>query len=86
VPGPTHASSAATSARAHALCGQNHLQHFVGVFEEIFELISGCAQYFLGELRRHFDARDRRVFRHVANLIHLDAGFAGERRFQLFCQ
>jgi hypothetical protein len=37
-------------------------------------------------LRGHLDSRHRRVFRNVANLVDLDAGFAGERGFQLFCE
>jgi hypothetical protein len=35
-------------------------------------------------LRGHLDARYGRIFRHVANLVDLDAGFTGERGFQLF--
>jgi hypothetical protein len=60
------------------------LQHLVGIFEEIFELVAGRPEYFLRKLRRHLDARHRGIFRNVADFIHLDAGVSRQGRFQLF--
>jgi len=60
------------------------LQQLVGIFEEIFELVASRPEYLLRELRRHLDARHRRIFRDVADFIHLDAGVSRQRRFQLF--
>jgi hypothetical protein len=60
------------------------LQHLVGIFEEIPELVASRPEYLLRELRRHLDARHRGIFRDVADFIHLDAGVARECRFQLF--
>jgi hypothetical protein len=77
-------SSFASTASARAFRRQNHLQHFVRVFEEFAELVALRTQRFRGQLRRHFDSRHRRIFRHVANLVHLDARFASQRRLQLF--
>jgi hypothetical protein len=77
-------SSATTASAAWAFRGKNHLQEFVGVFKEIFELVALCAESLRGELRGHLDARDRRIFRDVADLVDLDARFARERGFQLF--
>jgi hypothetical protein len=62
------------------------LQQFVGIFKEIAKLVALCAQHFRGQLRGNFDSCDGGVFRHVADLIHLDAGVAGERGLQLFCE
>jgi hypothetical protein len=62
------------------------LQQLIGIFEEVPELFALCAEGFGGELRRYFDSRYGRVFRHITNLIDLDAGFTGERRLQLFRQ
>jgi len=83
VPGATHAP-AATAARSHTLRGQDHLQHLVGIFEEILELVASRPEHLLRKLRRHFDASHRGVFRNVADFIHLDAGVSRQRRFQLF--
>jgi hypothetical protein len=60
------------------------LEHLVGVFEEILEFVSGRSEYFLRQLRRHLDARHRRIFRDVADFIDLDARLASQRGFQLF--
>jgi hypothetical protein len=60
------------------------LQHLVGVFEEVSKFVARRAQYLLRKLRRNLDARHRRVFRNVADFIHLDAGISGQRGFQLF--
>jgi bifunctional pyridoxal-dependent enzyme with beta-cystathionase and maltose regulon repressor activities len=37
-------------------------------------------------LRGHLDPRHGRIFSDVADLVDLDARFAGERRLQLFCE
>jgi len=76
--------SAAAAAGAHALRSQNHLQHLVGVFEEIFEFLASRPEYLLRQLRRHLDARYRRIFRDIADFVHLDAGVSRQRCFQLF--
>jgi hypothetical protein len=79
MPGPTHAPSSAAS--PGALRGENHLQHFVGIFKEFAELIALCAQRLCGQLRRHLDSGDRGIFRHVADFIHFDTGVSAERGF-----
>ena len=81
-------SAAATtgSARARALRCQNHLQQLVGIFKEIPELVSACAQRLCGKVRSHFNAGDRRVFGDVANLVDLDAVVACKSRLQLLCE
>ncbi|PYT45340.1 MAG: hypothetical protein DMG47_08635 [Acidobacteria bacterium] len=80
MPGSTHA----TAAGAHALGCQDHLEHFVRVFKEILKFVARRPQHFLRELRRNLDARHGRIFRHVADFIHLDAGVPRQRGFQLF--
>jgi len=60
------------------------LQHFVGVFEEIFEFVASRSEYLLRKLCRHLDARHRGIFRDVTDFIHLDAGVSRQGRFQLF--
>jgi hypothetical protein len=55
------------------------LQHLIGIFKEVAVLLSLRAERFRCELRGHLDSSHGRVFRDVANLVHLDAGFAGER-------
>jgi hypothetical protein len=60
------------------------LQHLVRVFEEVLKFVSRRSQHLLGKLRRHLDPRHGRIFRHVANFIHLDAGVSRQRGFQLF--
>jgi hypothetical protein len=77
----TSASPATRSAAAFR--GENHLQHFVGIFKEVAELVAVRAQSFRRELRGNLDSSDGRIFRDIANLVHLDAGFAGERGLQL---
>ena len=79
------ASSAPTSSAA-ALCGQNQLQHFLWIFENIAVFIARSAQHLRGQLRRHLDPSDGSIFRHVPNFVDLDAGLSGQRRFQLFRQ
>jgi hypothetical protein len=81
---PRSAHPATAAAGAHALRSQNHLQHLVWIFKEVLELVASRAQHFLGQLRRHFDARHRRIFRNVTDFIHLDARFTRQRAFQLF--
>jgi hypothetical protein len=84
MPRPAH--PAATAARARTLRRQNHLQHFARVFKKFSELVALRPQRFRRQLRRHLDPRHRRIFRHVANLIHLDAGFPRQRALQLLRQ
>ncbi len=86
MPGAAHpaAHPATTAARAHTLRGQDHLQHLVGIFEEIPEFVASRPEYLLRKLRRHLDARYGRIFRDVADFIHLDAGISRQGRFQLF--
>jgi len=55
------------------------LQHFVGVFEKVLELIALGAERFRRQLRGHFDSRNRGIFRHVTNFVDLDTGFPGQR-------
>jgi hypothetical protein len=62
------------------------LQHLVGVFEEVSKFVARRAQDLLRKLRRHLDPRHRRIFRHVADFIHLDAGISRQRDLQLFGQ
>jgi hypothetical protein len=42
------------------------------------------AECLRGKLRGHLDPSHGRIFRHVANLVDLDAGLTGERGLQLF--
>jgi hypothetical protein len=84
VPRTTHSSATTTAAGAHTFRRENHLQHLVGVVEEVSILVARCAKNFLRQLRRHLDPRHRRIFRHVADLIDLDAGLSRQRGFQLF--
>jgi hypothetical protein len=87
VPRPTCSSSTTTAtAPARAFRREDHLQQLVRIFEEILEFVAVRAQHFLRQLRRHLDSRHGRIFRHVANLIHLDAGFSRKRGLQLFRQ
>jgi hypothetical protein len=67
-------TTAASSARAFRR--EDHLQQLVRIFEEIFEFVAVRAQHFLRQLRGHLDSRHGRIFGHVPNLIHLDAGFS----------
>ena len=83
---PWSAHPATTAASTHTLRGQDHLQHLVGVFEEVSKFVSRRAEYLLRKLRRNLDARHRSVFRDVADFIHLDAGISCQRGFQLFGQ
>jgi len=79
-------SSSATTPGSRAFCRQDHLKHFVGVFKEFPELIALRPQRPSRQLRCHFDSRHRRIFRHIANLIHLDASVAAQRSLQLLGQ
>jgi hypothetical protein len=54
------------------------LQHLVGIFKEVAELVTMRAQRFRGQLRGHLDSGHGRIFRDVADLVNFDAGFAGE--------
>jgi hypothetical protein len=81
---PWSAHPTTTPARAHTLSGQDHLQHFVGIFEEIFEFVASSPEYLLRKLRRHLDACNRRIFRDVADFIHLDTCVSRQRSLQLF--
>jgi hypothetical protein len=62
------------------------LQQFVRIFEEIFEFVAVRTQHLLRQLRRYLDPRHGRIFRHVPNLIHLDAGFSCQSGLQLLRQ
>jgi hypothetical protein len=73
---PTHATPSASSPDAFG--GEDHLQHLVGVFKQFPELIALRAQRLGGQLRRHLDASDRRILRHVADFIHLDGGVSAQ--------
>jgi hypothetical protein len=84
MPRSAHPAAPTAAAGAHAFRSQNHLQHLVRIFEEILELVARRAENLLCELRRHLDARHRRIFRDITDFIHLDAGFARQRAFQLF--
>jgi hypothetical protein len=83
VSGSTHAAST-TAGGAHALGSQDHLQHLIWIFKEIFEFVARRAEHFLRKLRGNFDSRHRRIFRHVADFIHLDARVSRQSAFQLF--
>jgi hypothetical protein len=78
------AHPATPTAGAHALRGQDHLEHLVRVFKEVPELVARRAEYLLRKLRGNLDARHRSVFRNIADFIHLDAGVSRQRGFQLF--
>jgi hypothetical protein len=84
MPRPTCPAATTTAAPARAFRREDHLQQLVRIFEEIFEFVAVRAQHFLRQLRRHLDSRHGRIFRHVADLIHLDAGFSRQRGLQLF--
>src|SRR2546425_1017373 len=75
---------AATTAAASTLRSENHLQHLVRVFEEVSEFVALRPEHFCRQLRGNLDACHRRIFRHVADLINLDAGLPRQRGFQLF--
>jgi hypothetical protein len=77
-------SSATTAAGARTFRGKNHLEEFIGVFKEIFELVALSAESLRSKLRGHLDPRHGRILRDVANLVDLDTRFARERGFQLF--
>jgi hypothetical protein len=62
------------------------LQHLIGIFKEVAVLVSVRAKRFRRELRGHLDPSHGRIFRDVANLVDLDAGFAGKRGLQLLRQ
>jgi hypothetical protein len=62
------------------------LQHLIGIFEEVAVLVSMRTKRLRSELRGHLNPSHGRIFRDVANLVHLDAGIAGERGLQLLGQ
>jgi hypothetical protein len=74
---PTHSTTSAASPEAFR--GEDHLQHLVGILKQFPELIALRAQRLCGQLRRHLDASDRRILRHVADFIHFDGGVSAER-------
>jgi len=57
------------------------LQQLVGILEKILEFVTLCTEGLYGELGSHLDASHGRIFRHIADLIDLDARFAGEGGF-----
>jgi hypothetical protein len=77
------AHPAATASAPCAFRREDHLQQLVRVFKKISEFTALRAQRFGRQLRRHLDSRHRRIFRHVANLIHLDARVATQRGLKL---
>ena len=60
------------------------MQHLVRVFEEVPKFVARRSEDLLGELGRHLDPRHGGIFRHITNLIHLDARVSRQRGFQLF--
>jgi hypothetical protein len=80
------AHSSAATARSRTLGRENHLQEFVRVFEEVSELIALRSQYFAGQLRGDLDPGHRRIFCHVSDFIHFDAGISCGRGLELFGQ
>jgi hypothetical protein len=62
------------------------LQKLVGIFEDVTQPVALSAQSLGGKLRSHLDAGHGAVFRHKANLVNSNAGFARKRRLQLFGQ
>jgi hypothetical protein len=62
------------------------LEELVWVFKKVSQLVALRSQRLRRQLRRHFDSRHGRIFRHVANFIYPDACLARERGFQLFRQ
>jgi hypothetical protein len=87
MPRPTSSSATtAAAAPARTFRREDHLQQLVRIFKEIFEFVAVRTQHFLRQLRRHLDSRHGRIFRHVANLIYLDAGFSRQRGLQLLGQ
>lgn len=78
--------SAPTASTARTFRRENHLEKFVGVFEEILELVALRTESLSGKLRGDFNSGDGRIFRNVSDFVDLDARFAGKRGFQLFRQ
>src|SRR5262249_34488502 len=77
---------AAARAASRTLGGEDHLQQAIGIIQEVLELVAMRAQHFGSQIRGNFHACDRRIFGHVANLVHFDCSFAGERNLQLLCK
>lgn len=75
------ASTWSASAPAGALRRKDHLQQLVGVLEKILEFVTLRTEGLYGKLGGHFDASYGRIFRHIADLIDLDACFTGECSF-----
>jgi hypothetical protein len=80
----SRAAPTAPATTAVALRGQNHLQEFVGVLEEISQFVALRSQSFGGELRGDLNAGDGRVFGNISNLIHPDGSLSRQRCFELF--
>ena len=59
------------------------MQEFVGILEEIPQLIALCAQSLGSKLGSDLYTGNRRVFRHIADLVYLDGGFSRERSLKL---
>jgi hypothetical protein len=53
------------------------LEKSVRVIKKILEFVTVRTKRFCGKLRGHFDASHGRIFRDVADFIHLNAGFSG---------
>jgi len=70
-------ASAGTTTTAVTFCRKDHLQHSVGVLEEVLELLALRTQHFCCKLRSYFDSCHGRIFCHITDLVDLDAGFTG---------
>jgi hypothetical protein len=57
------------------------LQQLVGILEKILEFVTLRTEGLYRELGSHLDAGHGRIFRHIADLIDLDACLTGERGF-----
>lgn len=62
------------------------MEQLAGILKEISQFIALGSEHLARQLRRNLDARNRRILRHIANLVHLDIGVACQGRFQLFRQ
>jgi hypothetical protein len=62
------------------------LQHLLRIFKYVAVFLPRAAQHFGGQLRGNLDTRHGTIFRHVANFVDSDAGFPGQRGFELFGQ
>src|SRR5229473_1026053 len=80
----TPASSARTSAGTAALRRQNQLQHFIGIFKNIAELVALPTQHLGGELRGNLESGNRTVLGHETNFVYFDTRIPGQSGLQLF--